>query len=202
MTRTLLRTLLLALSLVAGTAACAGDVEDGNAAFFRRDYATALRKYKSAAARGDEDAQHNLGTMYVQGKGVVQDYAEAMRWYKLSAAQGNSAAQRAVGLMYLQGQGVVQSNAEAIHWFWLAAEQGEAAAQSNLGYMYSTGYGVAPNIVFAHMWYNLAVANGDTTAVKNRDSTAEQMSIQQIAKAQKMARDCQARNFKNCNALF
>ena len=51
MTRRLLRTVLLALSLVVGTVARAGDVEDGNAAFEKQDYATALKKFKSAAEK-------------------------------------------------------------------------------------------------------------------------------------------------------
>ena len=49
----LLRTVLVALSLVVARAVCAGDVEDGEAAFFRHEYTIALKKYKSAAARNN-----------------------------------------------------------------------------------------------------------------------------------------------------
>ena len=49
------------------------------------------------------------------------------------------------------------------------------------------------------MWWNLAAVKGDADAVKNRDMIAKQMTPQQIAEAQKLARECQAGNFKNCD---
>jgi len=39
---------------------------------------------------------------------------------------------------------------------------------------------------------------GNATAVRNRDIAAKLMTPQQIADAQKLARDCLARNFKGC----
>ena len=47
------------------------------------------------------------------------------------------------------------------------------------------------------MWFNLAAVTGHATAVKNRDLIAKRMTPQQVAQAQKLARECQARNFKN-----
>ena len=45
-------------------------------------------------------AQYNLGSMYYNGRGVLQDYEEAVFWYRLSAEQGDAYAQRNLGLMY------------------------------------------------------------------------------------------------------
>jgi TPR repeat protein len=81
----------------------------------------------------------------------------------------------------------------------LAAAQGAADAQHNLGFLYGRGQGVAQDYIRAHMWYNLAAVKGDADSVKNRDIIAAKMTSQQIAEAQKMARECQARNFKNCD---
>ncbi|MCG3769416.1 MAG: Secretory immunoglobulin A-binding protein EsiB [Nitrosomonadaceae bacterium] len=83
-------------------------------------------------------------------------------------------------------------------WFRLAAAQGDEMAQSNLGTMYGTGQGVPMDDVRAHMWFNLAAVKGDAKAVKNRDSIAKVLTSQQMAEAQKLARECQARNFKGC----
>ena len=199
MTRTLLRTVLIALSLVVSTTVRAGDVEDGDAAFLRKDYATALKKYKSAAAKGDVKGQDRVGDVYNEGLGVVQDYAEAVRWWTLAAAQGYASAQHNIGVMYSSGQGVVQDYVEAVRWYKLAAAQGVSFAQYNLGVMYRQGQGVVQDYVRAHMWTNLAAVKGDADAVKNRDILAAKMSTQQIAEAQKMARECQARNFKGCD---
>jgi hypothetical protein len=49
------------------------------------------------------------------------------------------------------------------------------------------------------MWFNLAAAAGDEDATANRDKAALRMGAQQIAQAQRLARECQARDFKGCN---
>ena len=71
-------------------------------------------------------------------------------------------------------------------------------AQYNLGLMYANGQGVTKDYIRAHMWWNLASSAGDAGGDKNRDIVAKKMTPQQIEKAQDMARECQARNFKGC----
>ncbi len=60
------------------------------------------------------------------------------------------------------------------------------------------GQGVPMDDVRAHMWFNLAAARGNANAAKNRDIIATRLTPQQMAEAQKLARECQARNFKGC----
>ena len=74
--------------MLCASTVCAGDLEDGYAAFAKKNYAVAMAYFKKAAAQGDAYAQYNLGFLYEKGQGVVQDYAEAVKWYKLAAAQG------------------------------------------------------------------------------------------------------------------
>jgi len=81
----------------------------------------------------------------------------------------------------------------------LAAAQGRASAQYNLGVMYGNGQGVVQDYVRAHMWYNLAAVKGNSDAVKQREIVAKKMTLEQIAVAQKLARECQARDFKKCD---
>jgi len=59
----------------------AGPLEDGEAAYARKDYATALELFRPLAEQGDAQAQYNLGVMYDTGEGVPQDYALAVKWY-------------------------------------------------------------------------------------------------------------------------
>ena len=191
--------LIITLSICVG-AVWAGDVEDADAALQKKDYVTALKKYKSAAVKNDAYAQFQVGNFYNSNSyGVVKNYAEAVRWYKLAAAQGHAKAQYNLGFMYDNGQGVVQDYAEAVRWYKLAAAQGDASAQYNLGLMYATGQGVLQNNVQAHMWFNIAAVKGDKDAVKNRDIAASKMTTEQIAQAQRLAKECQARNYKNCD---
>ena len=190
--------LVLALALLTSSG-WAGDYEDGISAYEKKDYVTALKKFKIGASQGNADAQVYIGLMNDLGRGVTQNYAEAMRWYKLAAAQGDAGAQVYIGLLYRTGRGVGQDYAEAMRWFELAAAQGNTDAQFNIGKMYQSGNGVAQNLVRAHMWSNLSALNGDADSVKLRDAVAAKMTPQQIVEAQKMASECQARDFKNCD---
>jgi TPR repeat protein len=169
---------------------------DANA---RGDYAEEFRITRPLAEKGDSWAQYNLGLIYYNGEGVTQDYAEAAKWYRLAAAQGHAGAQLNLGAMHYNGEGVTQDYAEAAKWYRLAAAQGHAIAQSNLGGMYGNGQGVLQDYVKAHMWMNLAAAKGHANGARNRDIVAKRMTSQQIAEAQKMARDCLARNLKGCD---
>ena len=55
--------------------------------------------------------------------------------------------------------------------------------------MYALGLGVPQDYVHAHMWISLAAAQGDADAVNNRDIVAAKMTPDQIAEAQKLARE-------------
>ena len=154
-----------------------------------QDYIEAVRRYRLAAEQGHAVAQFELGYAYATGVGVSQDYAKAARWYRLAAEQGNAKAQFELGNMYHEGKGVLQDFAEAVRWYRLAAEQGNAKAQGDLGLMYHEGYGVPKDYVFAYMWYNLASANGDRFAREVRNELLKEMTPQNIAEAQRMARE-------------
>lgn len=179
--------------------AWAGATEDGHTAYQRGDYPEALKQFRLGAAQGDADAQLDIGVMYYLGKGVAQDYAEAIKWYRLAATQGNAEAQENLGLAYILGRGVPPDDAEGVKWMHLAAAQGYAPAQESLGMAYSDGRGVPQDYVRAHMWFNLSGASGDASGAEKRDLLAARMTPQQIAEAQKLARECQQHNFKGCD---
>ena len=139
-----------------------------------------------------------LGAMYAEGKGISMDYEEAIKWYKLAAKQGNSSAQSILGIMYSEGQGTVKDYKEAMKWYRRAAQQGEPEAQHNLGQMYALGKGVQKNFVYAHMWVNIASSNGDKNGRKLRDQLAANMTLEQFANAQELARECVQNNYRDC----
>ena len=140
------RSLLTAVFFATASVAVAGPFEDGQAAYNRHDYATALQVWRPLADHGNAKAQNKLGNMYVAGEGVPQDYAEAVKWYRKAADQGLAVAQGSLGFMYANGQGVPQDYREAMKWFRKAADQGYANAQHNLGVMYRDGQGVAAGL--------------------------------------------------------
>jgi hypothetical protein len=126
---------------------------------------------------------------------VPQDYGEAMRWYRKAADQGVASAQYNLGYMYANGQGAPENYIEAARWFRESADRGESRAQYSLGALYAGGHGVPQDFVYAHMWVNLAAsrAKGDDEKQYSaaRDSLAARMTPQEIAEANKFAREWQ-----------
>jgi len=86
---------LVAVTLFAGVVAAHGaDYSEGEKAYVRGDYPTALRIFRQLAAQGDADSQFGLGVMYDNGQGVPQDYVQAHMWYNLAGAQGDEEARK------------------------------------------------------------------------------------------------------------
>jgi len=117
------------------------------------------------------------------------DYATAIQIFRQLADQGNTEAQLILGNMYKDGIGVMQDYKEAVKWYRKAAEQGNTDGQYSIGDMYSQGRGVPQDYVLAHMWYNLAAAKFNSRSRRARDNVAKMMSTEQIAEAQKLARE-------------
>jgi uncharacterized protein len=168
-------------------AAAAGPYEDGTAAARLGDYDTAMRLIRPLAERGDRSAQTFLGHLFWVV--IPPDYAAAASWYSKAAELGDAFAQDRLGYQYANGLGVTQDYATAASWYRKAADQGRADAQTSLGFQYANGLGVPKDYVTAHMWFNLASASGNRDAANDRDKIAAQMTPEQVAEAQKLARE-------------
>jgi uncharacterized protein len=183
--------LIASLVLMVGPAR-AGSYDEALAAYYKKDYETALRLYQSLAARGDSRAQQDIARMYMRGEGVPKDPAEALKWLNLSkeqedalaaynhgdyetalkvirprAEKGQVLAEYILGLMYANGQGVAESYPEAMKWLQKAGEQGEAKAQFSVGVIYSKGLGMPKNDAEAFKWYRRSADQGNATAQFN-----------------------------------
>ncbi len=148
--------------------ASAEPLEDGVAAYQRADYATALKLLRPLAEQGNPKAQYNLGYMYAEGLSLQQDHAEAVQWFRMAAEQGNAGAQYNLGDMY--GRGV------------FAPPTG------------SFSLGISQDIVQAQMWFILAATQGHKKAQIDQNGLAEEMTPDQIAEAQRMAREWRAKH--------
>ena len=172
-------TRFVAVVVLVALAACAPEVDE----------------LRTRAEQGDVVAQLLLGDMYDNGEGVAQDAVEAVRWFRLAAEQGDSDAQYNIGAMYAGGRGVPEDDAEAARWYRLAADQGLASAQFFLAMMYAD-FLVPRDDVQAHMWYNLAAPRFTgplrESTVRRRDIVAGRMTAEQVAEAQRLAREWDA----------
>ena len=78
---------------------------------------------------------------------------------------------------------------DALTQFEVAARNGRVEALYNLGLAYSTGQAVDVDYVAAHKWFNLAALKGVLQARSWREQISEEMSSDEIAEAQRQARE-------------
>jgi TPR repeat protein len=117
-----------------------------------------------------------------------KNYAAALQPCLSLAEHGDAHAQLSLAGMYYNGQGAQQDYTEAAKWTRKAAEQGYTPAQADLGVLYWNGQGVQQDVVLAYMWLSLAAVR-EPDAVGERDVAASQMTPEEIAEAQRLARD-------------
>src|SRR5262245_18138200 len=81
-----MRLILFAVFLIVAcaTGAAAGPCEDAVSAYRSRDYAMAVKLFRSLAKQGHARAQNNLGMLYRDGLGIPQDFVRAHMWYSVS----------------------------------------------------------------------------------------------------------------------
>ena len=165
----------LALSLFALTAS--GDVW------------TSLYKEKLAEAnKGSAEAQFDVGTMYLNGRGVAADRAKALEWLRQAASQGEPKAVSRLklmqanetrfartaslaskgdkdslydlGNMHLEGVGTNIDVVKAIAAFEQSANQGHTKAAYKIGLIFYEGNGIKPNSKHAFKWFRQAAEGG------------------------------------------
>lgn len=87
-----MKTKLFLASLLLCGAAFAGELEDANALFEKKDYAGAMKIYTKLANAGNPAAQQALGQMYFYGEAGEVDEAKAEALFRKAAAKGNKVA--------------------------------------------------------------------------------------------------------------
>jgi TPR repeat protein len=112
---------LLLLFICTASPVSAGPFEDGDAAYSRSDYATAMRLLRPLADQGNGRAQILVGMMHELGQGVAKNGVAAAEWYRKAADKGWPSAQGNLGALYAQGLGVPQDYVQAYKWWTLAA---------------------------------------------------------------------------------
>lgn len=151
--------LLLVCLLNSGV--CFAGFDEGEAAYQKGDYTTALNEWSPLAEQGNAAAQYNLGLLLFQGgKGVQRNDKKAVAWYRKAAEQGYADAESELGYMYEIGGGVKQNTKEAARWYRKAADQGNVNARNSLGDIFMTTegtklYGITPgsSLVIAYAIY-------------------------------------------------
>lgn len=118
-----------ALLALAVSSPALADVKAGVDAWERGDFAKAVAEWRDPAAKGDADAQFNLGQAYKLGRGVPMDLKQAEAWYKKAADRGHVQAADNYGLVLFQDN----RREEAMPYIRASADRGEPRAQYVLG---------------------------------------------------------------------
>lgn len=147
--------LVLAAALLPTTVAFA-DVKAGVDAWARGDYPAAVRQWQAPAAKGDADAQFNLGQAYKLGRGVPADLRKAEELFGLAAQKGHLQASDMYGLLLFQRG----ERAKALPYVRAAADRGEPRAQYLLGVAHFNGDNVQKDWVRAYALTSLAQQSG------------------------------------------
>jgi len=157
----------------------------------------AFELYKSAASKGDSEAQYKAAMIYKEGRLnshanfpiIDPDPMAATDLFKKSADQGNDKAQFEYGMCHLNGTQIPKNDKEAVAWLKRSSSQGNALAQEVLGLCFAKGEGIEKDFVQAYMWFNLAASAGNEDCVGRRERTATFMTPKQIEKAQQLSRE-------------
>jgi TPR repeat protein len=157
---------------------------------------TAINWHALSASKGKIDATYRLGKIYQHES--KQKFEESIQWFKVASEKGHAEASYELGYMHYDGIGLKQNYKKAFEWYSLASEQGSQDARYNLAIMYYQGEGVVKNIIYAHMWFDILSQSEDKDASDRKDFVAGQMTKEQIAEAQRLARECVAKDYKGC----
>lgn len=162
----------------------------------RKDEAKAVEWIRRAAKQGHIQAQMFLGYRYKHGDGVPKNANEAVKWYRRAADRGGKEEQYRLGELlyesyrfYNDSQSQARAReAEAIKWITRAADQGHPDAMFKLSNYYSLPPdGPNANLVESYKWMMIAITYSDWYSKKNLDVRTRNMTLAQIAEAQRLA---------------
>ncbi len=173
-----------------------------------KDQPEAIKWLTKSVTNGNLQAASRLACHYAFDND--KNVEEALRWFRFSAERGEVSDQEILALFYQQGgfwpikPDVEKDLTQAAKWYLRAARQGAASSQKAIGKMYAEGEGVPQDFIEAYKWLNIAAASPDKPLFKEwtsvaedaraaRNKLAQQMTSEQIAEAQRVAREFKPR---------
>jgi TPR repeat protein len=95
----------------------------------KKDYETAAKWLQKSANQGYANAQGDLATMYLTGRGVNENHKKAISLLKKSARQDYARAQYNLGKIYEDGKFTLKDNKKAIKWYKKASNSDDTKVQ-------------------------------------------------------------------------
>ena len=139
--------------------------------YVKQDNAGYLKNLRSAAQLGDDDAEVELGKLYLYGNEqpyVAQDIREGLDLFEKSAQQNNGEALLQLGCFYRDGlEGyVTEDQKKGFLYIQAAAQTGLPRAWFEYGYVSLYGWGCEPNVTEAFRYISAAAEEEIPNAYK------------------------------------
>ncbi|MCK5374531.1 MAG: SEL1-like repeat protein, partial [Alphaproteobacteria bacterium] len=133
-----------------------------------RSLSAVAKKIETKAFDGVPEAQHDLGAIYIAGRGNIrQNLKRAVFWFTEAANNGVANAKYNLGVLYHQGLGVSEDLDKAISLYEAASEMGHPEAQYNLGIANIEGIGMPYNPNNAARYFESAARHDVVEAAYN-----------------------------------
>jgi TPR repeat protein len=136
---------------------------------------------RTAAERGNADAQYLIGVTNALRPPDDRDDAAAVEWLARAAVQGHARAQFALAEAYANGIGVPPEQEWANVWYERAAYQGHRDALFMMGMRTLVGEGGLMDRVAAYRWLAMASMAGHADAQRYRSAIGKRINRWQRA---------------------
>ncbi len=190
--RVTLWTAPIAAALISMSAPTHAGVKEGVEKWQAGDYKGAVTEWLPLAARGDADAQFNIGQAYKLGRGVAKSEQIARDYYRKAATRGHAPAQEKLGLALYQQ---TATRAEGLDWLQRAAKNKQPRAQYVLGVAYFNGDSVSKNWPLAYAYMLRAQNAGVPQAQTALDTMNANIPINDRQRGEEIANAMLAGNF-------
>ena len=121
----------------------------------------AADQYKSAAEKGNAEAQFQLAKMLIFGDGISKDAPQGIAWLEKASLQNYAPAMTMLGsYTYTGAEGLAQNATRAVSLLEGSANQEDRTAMLLLGMVYTLNVGVARDPHKAAHWFERASQKG------------------------------------------
>jgi TPR repeat protein len=153
------------LGLIALSSPAWAGLDEGLAAYQRRDWAGAARELKPLADKGSPQAQARMGHMALFGLGMARDEVLGAKLIQDAARAGDPFAQHDLASAMLLGRAMPKDPASALVWYGRAAAQDYPDSLFALGEIYFNGIGISKDEAKGVDYYKRAADKGAPDAI-------------------------------------
>ncbi|OVE80923.1 hypothetical protein BVY03_05110 [bacterium K02(2017)] len=153
--------IILILILFVACSSIDQQIKAGIEAYQKDNFHQSFQILKPLADKGEGEAQHYTGLMYLDGMGTEKDLAQGLKWLDLAVKNNQLLAMWKLADIHFNGKGVSKNVSLGISYYKKAAMAGMVKAQILLGTLYLIGDIIPKNLNEAMIYFQLAADQGE-----------------------------------------